>query len=111
MGGAVGAVVRRGVEVDRAISEAETSGFLKLVAGRGARVLDATAVVPHGDELIGELALAIQMRLSRHEIAGTIHRYPTWFTAVQRLAADGAIERFTSGRRGRVAMSLSGLGR
>ena len=97
--------------VDRAATDGETAGFLKLVARSGGRLLGATAIAARGGELIGELALALQQRMTLSDVAGTIHAYPTWSTPVQQLAADAAVAQFKSGLTGRLALRLAGLGR
>ncbi len=97
--------------VDRAAADGETAGFLKLVTGSTGRLLGATAIAARGGELIGELALALQQRMTLSDVGGTIHAYPTWSTPVQQLAADAAVAQFKSGLTGRLALRLAGLGR
>ena len=98
-------------EVDRAAADGETTGFLKLVARSNGRLLGATAVATRAGELISELGLALQQRMTLADIGGTIHAYPTWSTPVQQLAGDAAVAQFKSGLSGRVALRLARLGR
>jgi hypothetical protein len=41
------------------------------------------------------------------ELAGAIHPYPTYSTAVQQLAADVTVEKLVSGTSGRIIRRLS----
>ena len=41
------------------------------------------------------------------DLAGAIHAYPTYSTAVQQLAADMAIEKMLSGTQGEIIRGLS----
>jgi pyruvate/2-oxoglutarate dehydrogenase complex dihydrolipoamide dehydrogenase (E3) component len=64
-------------ENDRARTERETEGFIKLVVDRRGRVLGATIVGPQAGELIHIWILMIARRLSLSAIAGMIAPYPT----------------------------------
>lgn len=83
-------------EVDRAVTAAQTEGFVKLIAGRrrvlgstgGGRVLGATVVAPTGGELIHEPAVAMHTRMFTGRLAQATHAYPTWSTAIQQAAAQ-----------------------
>lgn len=88
-------------EVDRAILEDETEGFVRAHVRRGTdEILGATIVASHAGDMIGEIALAITLdrriprwkkllRLSRgvglSAIGATIHPYPTQAEAIRRL--------------------------
>lgn len=61
---------------DRALAEAETTGFVKLLV-RNKRLIGATLLGLHAGELIHELALAMQAGVKIGDIAATIHAYPT----------------------------------
>ncbi len=65
-------------ELDRAIAESATSGFVKVltVPGRD-RILGATIVGSHAAELLAEFVLAMRHGLGLNKILGTIHTYPT----------------------------------
>lgn len=68
---------------DRALAEAETAGFVKLVVARG-RLLGAVVLGHQGGELIHELALAMHTKTRISAIAATIHAYPTLSQAHRR---------------------------
>mgnify|MGYP002713077984 CR=1 FL=1 len=63
-------------EIDRAVIERETEGFVKLVTRRR-RVVGATVLGAHAGELIPELVFAMQNRAKIGALAATIHAYPT----------------------------------
>jgi pyruvate/2-oxoglutarate dehydrogenase complex dihydrolipoamide dehydrogenase (E3) component len=83
-------------EMDRAITDGRTEGFVKLIAGPklltrnafGGQMLGATIVAPRAGEMIHEIALAMRMRAFTGRIAQTVHAYPTWSFAVRRTAGQ-----------------------
>ena len=94
-------------ELDRAITDGRTDGFIAIVAGPrrllrnagGGRILGATIVAPHAGEMIAEIVLAMRTGAFTGRLAQTSHAYPTWSSGVQKAAAQffGEIE----GRRAR----------
>ncbi len=69
-------------ELDRAITENDTQGFIKVLTVPGKdRILGATIVGTHGGELIAEFTLAMRHKLGLNKLLGTIHAYPTWAEA------------------------------
>lgn len=95
--------------VDRAQTEGEREGFVKLIADSKGKLVGATIVSKVAGETINELALAIERGLTVSDLASTIHVYPTFGFAVQQLAADASLEAATSGARGRVTRALRRL--
>jgi pyruvate/2-oxoglutarate dehydrogenase complex dihydrolipoamide dehydrogenase (E3) component len=74
-------------EVDRAVLDGETEGFLKLhVRRRSDQIIGATLVAKHAGEMISELTLAMAGGLGLTTIANTIHPYPTQAEVIRRLA-------------------------
>ena len=65
-------------EVDRAVTEGDTTGFTKLVTDRRGRVVGATVVGPRAGETLAELTLAVTRGLSTTALAGSTHPYPTY---------------------------------
>ena len=65
-------------ELDRAVADSETQGFVKVltVPGRD-RILGATIVGVHAGDLLAEYVLAMKHGLGMNKILGTIHTYPT----------------------------------
>jgi pyruvate/2-oxoglutarate dehydrogenase complex dihydrolipoamide dehydrogenase (E3) component len=64
-------------DVERAHLMLEQKGMIKVVADEEKRILGATVLGPHADELIHEFALAIKAGLKTHDILSLIHAYPT----------------------------------
>ncbi len=84
-------------DLDRAVAEAETDGYTTLVVDRRGRVHGATVVGPRAGETLGELSLAVKMKLSTSAIAGTTHAYPTFSDAVWNAAVANVRERLGQG--------------
>jgi len=70
-------------DLDRAIAESETRGFVKVLTPAGGKdtVLGATIVGAHAGELLAEYVLAMKHGLGLNKILGTIHAYPTMVEA------------------------------
>lgn len=65
-------------ELDRAIAESATQGFVKVLTAPGKdRILGVTIVADHAGELLAEYVLAMKHGLGLNKILGTIHSYPT----------------------------------
>jgi len=74
-------------EVDRAVLDGATEGFLRLHLARGKdRILGATLVAEHAGDMLGELCLAVTHGVGLGKIAGTIHPYPTQGEVVKKAA-------------------------
>ena len=97
--------------VDRAVTEGETVGFIKVTTKRGGEILGASVAATRGGEMIAEFSLAITQGLRLAELAAAIHPYPTWSTPVQELAATAATTDSLGGLAGRIALRLARLGR
>jgi pyruvate/2-oxoglutarate dehydrogenase complex dihydrolipoamide dehydrogenase (E3) component len=73
-------------DVDRAILDGETDGFVKALVRQGTdRIVGATIVAAHAGEMISELTLAIVGNLGLDKIAATIHPYPTQAEAIKKV--------------------------
>lgn len=80
-------------DIDRAQTENETTGFIKLVlAGKKDEIVGAHMVGAHAGELLGEMSLAMQHNLTINDIFNTIHAYPTMNTGVQQAAFEAYLE-------------------
>jgi len=72
-------------EVDRAILDGETEGFLKVHLKRGTdKILGATLVARHAGEMISEITLAMVAGKGLGTVARTIHPYPTQAEVIRR---------------------------
>lgn len=73
-------------EIDRAVLDGETAGFVKIHVRAGSdKPVGATIVAAHAGEMISELTLAMANGLGMASIARTIHPYPTQAEAIRRL--------------------------
>ena len=96
-------------EVDRAIADGTTAGFVKVVTDRKNVILGATIVSSRAGELISEFTLALANKLSLRDLAGVIHPYPTYSTAIHQVAADATVRHMLGGTSGKVILGLSRL--
>jgi pyruvate/2-oxoglutarate dehydrogenase complex dihydrolipoamide dehydrogenase (E3) component len=75
-------------QVDRAVLDGETEGFLRVHLKKGTdRIIGATLVAEHAGEMISEVSVAMTAGLGLGRIGATIHPYPTQ-AEVFRKAAD-----------------------
>jgi pyruvate/2-oxoglutarate dehydrogenase complex dihydrolipoamide dehydrogenase (E3) component/uncharacterized membrane protein YdjX (TVP38/TMEM64 family) len=69
-------------ELDRAITDSATKGFVKLLTVPGKdKLLGATIVGEHAGDIIGEYVLAMRHGLGLNKILSTVHAYPTYIEA------------------------------
>ncbi len=74
-------------ELDRAITDSETTGFIKVLTEPGKdRILGATVVGVHAGEVIHEVLVAAKHGIGLSKLSATIHAYPTLSSSVQRVA-------------------------
>jgi len=97
--------------VDRAVCENDTSGFVKIITKEDVTIMGATIIAARAGESIVELIIAMKEKLKLSQLAGTIHPYPTYSTAVQQMAADIAVDDLLSGISGKVVRALSRMAR
>ena len=96
--------------VDRAVTDQDLNGFIKVVHRRGGEILGAQIVAARAGEMIQECALAIDRRVKLGELASSIHAYPTYATGVQQLAADVRVESLPRSRTLKLVRKLTGIG-
>jgi pyruvate/2-oxoglutarate dehydrogenase complex dihydrolipoamide dehydrogenase (E3) component len=70
-------------DVDRAIVDDETDGFVDVHHDRG-RLRGCTIVAPHAGEIIGEAAYALTHGGTLAALSATIHPYPTQAEALRK---------------------------
>jgi pyruvate/2-oxoglutarate dehydrogenase complex dihydrolipoamide dehydrogenase (E3) component len=102
-------------DLDRAITDGEARGFVKVLTAPGSdKILGATIVGDHAGELIAEFVLAMKHGLGLNKVLGTIHVYPTMMEANKYVAGEWKrankpekllqwVGRFFAWRRGAVA--------
>ena len=74
-------------DVDRALADGETEGFLKILHKKGSdEILGATIVARHGGEMISEITTAIIGGIGLSKMSGVIHPYPTQASAIKQAA-------------------------
>ncbi len=74
-------------EVDRAITDGETEGFVKVYHEKGSdRILGATIVSAHAGEMISEITAAMVNEIGLNGLSGVIHSYPTQADAIKKAA-------------------------
>lgn len=73
--------------VDRALADGESEGFVKILHKQGSdQILGATIVARHAGEMISELTLAITTGQGLSAISSVIHPYPTQAEAIKKAA-------------------------
>jgi pyruvate/2-oxoglutarate dehydrogenase complex dihydrolipoamide dehydrogenase (E3) component len=73
-------------DVDRAVLDGETAGFVKVHVRKGTdQILGATVVARHAGEMISELTLDMVGGLGLKTLSRTIHPYPTQAEALKKV--------------------------
>ncbi len=75
-------------EIDRAITDGETTGFAKIITAPNGKLLGAAIVGPNAGELIHEYVLALSRNLKVGDLANVIHIYPTLAQINRRVANE-----------------------
>jgi pyruvate/2-oxoglutarate dehydrogenase complex dihydrolipoamide dehydrogenase (E3) component len=74
-------------DVDRAITDGDEEGFVKVHVRRGTdKILGATIVARHAGEMISEITLAMAGKIGLKTLAAVIHPYPTQAEAIKQVA-------------------------
>ena len=74
-------------DVDRAITDGEEEGFVKIHLRSGTdRILGATMVARHAGEMINGVTLAIERGMGLRALSKVIHTYPTQAEAFKKAA-------------------------
>ena len=78
--------VQEFAEVDRAILEGETDGFVKVhLKKRTDQIVGATIVAQNAGDMISEITVAMKNGIGLKGIGSTIHPYPTQAEAIRKL--------------------------
>jgi pyruvate/2-oxoglutarate dehydrogenase complex dihydrolipoamide dehydrogenase (E3) component len=93
---------------DRAVTERDTAGLVKLVVSRN-RVVGVGILAPHAGEMISQWTLAIAQRTKLSALAGLIVPYPTRSEAAKRAAGSHFAPRLFAARTQAVVRLLSRL--
>ena len=77
-------IKREFAEVDRAIVDGETEGFVKIHTKKGTdQILGATIVGVHAGDMISEITVAMHGGMGLGKLASVIHPYPTAAEAIR----------------------------
>jgi pyruvate/2-oxoglutarate dehydrogenase complex dihydrolipoamide dehydrogenase (E3) component len=93
--------------VDRALNEAEATGFLKLVYRKDRKLLGVTIVAAEAGEMVNEWVVAMKHNFKVDELASVIHVYPTYSTASMQASAAVLVKRLLGGLSGEVIKRLA----
>lgn len=85
-------------EVDRAILDGQSEGFVKIHVKQGSdEILGATIVAQHAGEMISEITLAMVAGIGLGKLSDVIHPYPTQAEAIRKAADAYQKTRLTGG--------------
>lgn len=93
-------------DVDRAVVDRTTTGFLKIVCDRSGHILGSHAMCAHASTLIEQLVIARKKRMKIGELAQLVSPYPSLADAVGK-AASQYYQDVASGPLGRLGRRLA----
>lgn len=96
-------------QVDRALTEADTAGFIKLVYKRDGAILGVTIVSGRAGEMIHEWILALDQGLKISDVVKSIHIYPTYSIASQQITFHLWVTQLLAGASGKIIRGLARL--
>jgi len=85
-------------KLDRAVTESESAGLVKVFANSRGKILGASVLGANAGEMIAEYALAIKAKTGLGAISSTIHPYPTYALGNRRAADIFATKVLTPSR-------------
>lgn len=86
--------------VDRAQTDGDLHGLVKLVYRGNGKLLGAHIVAARAGEMIQEAISALERGATLAQLAGTVHVYPTYSVAMQQAASYALEQRYLGGRLG-----------
>ncbi|MEO9221615.1 MAG: oxidoreductase, partial [Mycobacteriaceae bacterium] len=96
-------------DVDRAVTDGDTTGFSRLVLDRKDRVVGAAIVGPRAGESLAEAVLAVRRGLRARDLAGTTHAYPTYADGLWKPSVAAVDEQLHRGLAHRATTVLAAL--
>ncbi len=85
-------------DVDRAVTDGEEDGLIKVHVRKGTdKIVGATIVAANAGDMISEITLAMTAKIGLGKIAQTIHPYPTQSEAIKKVADAWNRSRLTPG--------------
>ena len=95
-------------KIDRALTEGDPQGFLKVVYRNNGAVLGATIVAPRAAEMVQEWGLAIDKGLKIGDLTNSLHIYPAYTMGNMQAATDVRVNQLLAGISGRLVRVLAG---
>ena len=96
-------------QVDRARTEGDTAGLIKLVHKKDGTLLGATIVAGPAGEMIHEWIVALEHGIKVGDLSNAIHVYPTYSIAGMQAAAEIRVNQLLDVLTGRVVHGLARL--
>jgi pyruvate/2-oxoglutarate dehydrogenase complex dihydrolipoamide dehydrogenase (E3) component len=93
--------------IDRAQTEVDRRGFIKVVYRRGGEVLGAHIMAARAGEMIHEYILAMEKGLKFGDLSGAMHVYPTYSIGNQQAAAAFKVSSLLGSRLFRLLLDLA----
>ncbi len=93
-------------EGDRAVTEGDTDGFIKLVYRGSSELLGATVVAERAGEMITEYTLVIAKKLSARGLVGVMHPYPTYSDIAKKALSNLLVHELLNGTSGRLLKAV-----
>ncbi len=89
-------------QVDRAITDSDSTGFVKIYLNKRQKIVGSLVVSPRAGEIIHELILAIKNKENISTIANLMHVYPTYSMLIQQAAIKKTEESLLQGFIGKI---------
>jgi len=89
-------------KVDRAQTEAQKKGFLKIIYNNSGTILGVTIVSANAAEMINEWVLAMDKGIKISEISTAVHVYPTYSLSNMQASANIRINQILQGHLGKI---------
>ena len=93
--------------VDRAQTDEDRRGFIKVIHRKHGEVLGAHIMAARAGEMIHEYILAMERGLNFGDLSGAIHVYPTYSTGNQQAAAVYRVTSLLESRAGKLVTGLA----
>ncbi len=73
-------------DLDRAITDRKTDGFIKVLTAKGTdKIIGVTIVGENGGDILHEFVLAMKHGIGLSKVAATIHAYPTYAEVARKI--------------------------
>ncbi len=102
-GSGVGVWRRELASVDRVIADAGPAGLVKIITDPKGRVVGGHILGAHAGDMIGELTMAVTLKLTVGQIASVIHPYPTTAEAIRQASEQRRKAGFTGWKKSLVS--------